>query len=155
MAEWAFWLLVLTGLGLAVTIAGTIGLYWQIMLTREAVEDTGEATDEMRESNRIARHTSEIQLRAYVDIDSVHYSSSDLMPSEGTKTGTGLTVIIKNYGVTPAHGAYMVIDSHIATKDGDMILRMKRDESDFSVAPPNDIAIKNIFHRLDNEIWEK
>tara|TARA_R110001606_G_scaffold88649_2_gene199636 strand:+ start:23410 stop:24351 length:942 start_codon:yes stop_codon:yes gene_type:complete len=55
MAEWAFWLLVLTGLGLSVTIVGTIGLYWQIMLTRKAVEDTGLATDAMLAANEIAK----------------------------------------------------------------------------------------------------
>lgn len=43
-AQWGFW----------VALAGIIGLYWQVVLTRRAVEDTGEATNEMREANRIA-----------------------------------------------------------------------------------------------------
>ena len=55
MAAWAFWLLLFTGVGLFVTSVGTGFLLWQIMLTREAVKDTGDATKAMNEANEIAR----------------------------------------------------------------------------------------------------
>lgn len=45
-AKWGFWI----GLG------GMIGLFWTLYYTRMAVEDTGHATDAMRESNAIAEN---------------------------------------------------------------------------------------------------
>lgn len=36
-----------------VAALGIIGLYWQVLLTRKAVEDTGAATDAMNEANRL------------------------------------------------------------------------------------------------------
>lgn len=43
-AQWGFW----------IAVIGSSLLLWQIILTRKAVEDTSEATDAMREANRIA-----------------------------------------------------------------------------------------------------
>lgn len=54
-----------------VTLAGTLLIWRQVKLTREAVEDTAEATDAMLAANEIARDTSERQLRAYVTVQSV------------------------------------------------------------------------------------
>ena len=50
-ARAALWAMI----GTFVAALGTIGLFWQIHLTRKAVEDTGEATKAMREANEIAR----------------------------------------------------------------------------------------------------
>ena len=58
-ALWTKW-------GVWIGIIGSTLLLWQIMLTRRAVEDTGEATDAMREANRIAKSSSELELRPYV-----------------------------------------------------------------------------------------
>ena len=53
-ALWAFWMVVASFSSVFITAIGTIFLYKQIVLTRKAVEDTGLATEAMRESNRIA-----------------------------------------------------------------------------------------------------
>jgi hypothetical protein len=53
-ALWSFWMLVATGFSALVTMIGTGFLLWQIMLTRKAVQDTGDATDAMRKANDIA-----------------------------------------------------------------------------------------------------
>jgi hypothetical protein len=65
----AFW----TKLGFWVGVIGSALLLWQIMLTRQAVEDTSEATVAMRDANEIARENMEKQLRAYLDFDGVKW----------------------------------------------------------------------------------
>jgi hypothetical protein len=46
--------------GILVTSFGTLGLFWQITLTRKAVRDTSNATVAMREANAIARQSLRI-----------------------------------------------------------------------------------------------
>ena len=58
----AFW----TKWGVWIGIIGSTLLLWQIILTRQAVVDTSEATEAMREANEIARDTAKRQLRAYI-----------------------------------------------------------------------------------------
>jgi|GEM_PF-2365715 len=55
MSVWAFWLLLVSAIGTATTMIGTGFLLWQIILTRKAVRDTGDATEAMIEANNIAR----------------------------------------------------------------------------------------------------
>lgn len=64
MSVWAFWALVVSSISAVVTAIGTILLYQQIVLTREAVEDTGRATDAMREANKIADEGLRLQKSA-------------------------------------------------------------------------------------------
>ncbi|MDG5489056.1 hypothetical protein NYR55_10575 [Sphingomonas sp. BGYR3] len=94
-AVWSFWVVVVSFAGTAVTAIGTILLYEQIKLTREAVKDTGDATKEMRESNRIAVETSGRQLRPYVQIEKIE-------PEEASPSIAEICVILKNFGQTPA-----------------------------------------------------
>ena len=54
MSVWAFWLLMVSALGTITTMIGTGFLLWQIMLTREAVQDTGDATKAMNRQNELA-----------------------------------------------------------------------------------------------------
>ena len=53
MADWAFWMLVVSSAGLGVTAIGTVFLAWQVKLTREAVEDTETATNAMLRQNEL------------------------------------------------------------------------------------------------------
>ena len=53
-ALWAFWLLLVSVAGVVATVIGTGFLLWQIMLTREAVTDTGKATNAMERQNSLA-----------------------------------------------------------------------------------------------------
>ena len=71
-ALWSFWMLFATAFSAVITTIGTGILLWQIMLTRKAVQDTGEATKEMRESNRIARNALLMQNRALILVESVN-----------------------------------------------------------------------------------
>lgn len=54
----AFW----TKLGFWVGLFGMFGLFWTLYYTREAVADTGKATEAMQESNRIADDLRKIEL---------------------------------------------------------------------------------------------
>lgn len=78
MAVWAFWMMLVAAFSAIVTTIGTVFLYKQIRLTREAVEDTGKATIAMREGNEIARAASEqtrrlgeAQIKAYVTVTKI------------------------------------------------------------------------------------
>jgi hypothetical protein len=82
----AFW----TWISTLVAIGGVLGLYWQISLTRKAVEDTSSATQAMLESNRIAKE----QTRPYIGLD-----SSNCVFSEN---GVGFELNFKNFGQSPA-----------------------------------------------------
>jgi len=86
-AKWCFW----------IALAGIIGLYWQVVLTRRAVEDTSTATEAMKEANRIAQDTAKRQLRAYlyVELKEVPKLIVGEIP-EGH-------FWVKNGGLTPAH----------------------------------------------------
>lgn len=96
MAEWAFWLLVISALGLAITALGTVFLAWQVNLTREAVKDTGEATEAMREANKIAERNAQRQARAYIFVKSATIDDP-LFPGHGLS----LILYLNNAGQTP------------------------------------------------------
>lgn len=95
MADWAFWVLVVSCVGTAITAIGTGFLAIQIKLTREAVEDTGKATLAMERQNEIAEDTARRQLRAYIR---VKIGDANIQPDQS------LTVDFEyeNYGSTPA-----------------------------------------------------
>lgn len=66
MADAAVWMAVAAFLTFAITSMGTLLIWRQVKLTREAVEDTGKATLAMERQNEIARESMEKQLRAYI-----------------------------------------------------------------------------------------
>jgi hypothetical protein len=87
-----------------VTAIGTFGLFWQIKLTREAVQDTGEATKAMRDANEIARQSNERQLRAYLSATPIHTFLTYLGEREGgTLASFKIDVETCNHGLTPAY----------------------------------------------------
>lgn len=96
-ALWAFWIVLFSALSVLVTTVGTILLYKQIVLTRQAVEDTDEATQAMREANEIARDTAKRQLRAYVGVEDATVSNFRVGESPLFK------VFAWNRGQTPAY----------------------------------------------------
>ena len=54
MSVWAFWMLVVSAVGVIVTVIGTGFLLWQINLTRRAVKETDKATSVMKRQSDIA-----------------------------------------------------------------------------------------------------
>ena len=95
-----------------VTLAGTLLIWRQVKLTREAVKDTGEATDAMREANRIAADNSKRQLRAYLTIEPHGINEA------GEDGLCRVPVKIHNTGQTPAHklmlfGQFAITDDPI------------------------------------------
>lgn len=65
MSLWAFWLLIVSVVGTVTTVVGTTFLLWQIILTRKAVKDTGDATKAMVRQNELA----EAAQRPWIAID--------------------------------------------------------------------------------------
>jgi hypothetical protein len=90
-SEAAWWAMIAT----FVTALGTIGLFWQIKLTREAVQDTGKATDAMVDANKIAMLNAVRQSRPYVYPSRAWFTIDE--------TGQPVAYIEnKNFGNTPA-----------------------------------------------------
>jgi hypothetical protein len=96
-AEWAMW-------GVLASIAGIIGLYWQIALTREAVQDTGMATVAMEKQNALAKDTAERQLRAYL----AFVYMRPAVPEVHTPEGQVYYNVFKNVGLTPARNVRLI-----------------------------------------------
>jgi hypothetical protein len=90
--------------GFWATLAGMALLTWQIMLTREAVKDTGDATIAMQEANRIAREIGENQVRAYVHIESATIRLGGSLIEVEVK--------FKNIGQSPAPKIEVEISPH-------------------------------------------
>ena len=88
----AFW----TKLGFLVGVFGLAGLYWQVGLTRKAVEDTGDATEAMKQQNVIAEQTVEHQLRAYVAVFAARAENF------GPNRTPQFNIEARNTGQTPA-----------------------------------------------------
>lgn len=97
MAAWAFWLLLFTGIGLLVTSVATGFLLWQIVLTRKAVKDTGDATEAMKTANEIAHDG----LRPWIEIGLVF----DFISKNATGFIIACNVELRNLGKMPAYHA--------------------------------------------------
>lgn len=95
-ASAAFWMAIISFLTLGTTIVALWFVKGTLEATRQAVRDTGEATEAMREANEIASETAKRQLRAYVGIESI--SIVDI--AMGLKPTAH--VVAKNFGQTPA-----------------------------------------------------
>ena len=100
-ALWGFWSLIVAAISVAITAIGTGFLLWQIILTRRAVEDTGHATDAMKQQNllsmdavrpwlRITPPTQAIMHRVYRNDGSSYWGSA------------AVEVKVKNFGQSPA-----------------------------------------------------
>jgi hypothetical protein len=100
MVFWAMMMFIAAAATFIVTTFGTILIRRQVILTREAVVDTGKATVAMETGNKIARDTASRQLRAYMGIN--HYT---LTPYNlGNAQSGRFLVQMKNFGQTPAVG---------------------------------------------------
>lgn len=97
---WTFWMLVVSALGVVTTMLGTGFLLWQIQLTREAVQDTGRATNAMLEANEIAG----VSARAWLSVE-VRFVGPGVL-YETQSLGLAWRFVaqakIKNHGAAPA-----------------------------------------------------
>jgi hypothetical protein len=95
MADAATFMLFAAVASLIVTFIGTLLLWKQVSLTREALQETGSATKAMQMANELAAKTSMLQLRPYVGCVSaslLNYNTPQVVIKFG----------LKNYGQTPA-----------------------------------------------------
>lgn len=82
------------GAALVITGGGTVLLYQQIKLTREAVQDTSEATREMKHANELTTANQRAWLALEARITKIEYSDLFYITAE---------IIIKNIGQTVAN----------------------------------------------------
>ncbi|MBA4752062.1 MAG: hypothetical protein H2055_07535 [Sphingopyxis sp.] len=115
MSVWAFWMMLVAVFSAVVTTIGTIFLYKQISLTREAVEDTGKATKAMEAQNDLAKDTARRQLRAYLGVTMCQIEN--VLPGKIARFKLQVT----NHGQTPATEAAIASCSGlIAAEDFEM-----------------------------------
>jgi len=91
MAQWAFWMFIVSGAG---AIVGVLGL----ILIRQTLIAT-------RHTNHNFRESSEKELRAYIGIEPIIEECSisvDLSSEQPTDADVSFLLKIKNYGQTPA-----------------------------------------------------
>ena len=112
-AVFSFWMVIIAACSAVVTSIGTILLFMQITLTRKAVEDTGKATEAMREANALAQNAKRPWLKLEVAQD------AELI---GTWTGDTpffhsiqIAAKITNFGESPA--MFPVLEATLFTWD--------------------------------------
>jgi hypothetical protein len=100
-ATFAWWMVVISGLGFGTTAIGTFLLFKQIRLTRKAVEDTGNATKAMMRQNEIANDAVRPWLRLTPPKTATLKKG---MLGDGVECWAGVIVDIdlKNFGQSPA-----------------------------------------------------
>ena len=89
--KWGFW----------IAIFGTLGLYWQIVLTRKAVEDTGSATKAMLDSNKIAREGIVSNNRAWLSVEAA-INSTLVIDENAPELRISILLTVHNSGGAPA-----------------------------------------------------
>jgi len=102
-------------IGTLVAALGTLGLYWQIYLTRKAVEDTGQATKAMARQNEL----TEEAMRPWLEID----VDFDFM-SEPPATVVSVMVNARNIGKIPARNCN--IDNVIVNGPGNPVAELRK-----------------------------
>lgn len=103
MSVWAFWMMMVAGASAVITAIGTGFLLWQVMLTREAVEDTSKATLAMERQNKL----TEAAQRAWVVLRVVLCRVS-LADKEGQLYLFEYEVHVENLGHTPAFNILLI-----------------------------------------------
>lgn len=93
-ADWVMWAGILAGFQLIATVLGLYFVKRTLDATLEAVEETGRATDAMKEQNKNFEKSSRDQQRAYVGVESAQIVIN----------GWSIKLIanVKNFGSTPA-----------------------------------------------------
>lgn len=74
MAFWAMWMFFAAIATFVITSLGTLLIWRQVRLTREAVQETATGTNAMQEANAIAREMGEAQARCYLSAKDVSFS---------------------------------------------------------------------------------
>src|SRR3546814_5760523 len=97
---------------------GTLLIWRQVKLTRQAVEDTSDAREAMREANVIARTIGRVQTRAYLSIQGLVGETFD--------NGLVFTATVKNCGQSPALSAQIMLE--IVQGDGTIITVIRSKE---------------------------
>lgn len=103
-ADWAFWALVVAVFSSLTTAVGTIMLYQQIVLTRKAVQDTGEATGAMNTANQIAA----LNARPWLIVDSLDIGWIQFRKIESRfHVSMSVELAVKNGGAIPARDVHI------------------------------------------------
>jgi len=99
MADWTFWMLIVTGAigaaSIVLTVAGIWLVYLNLREARIVSKQATAATEAAQVTVDVTRHTAEAQLRAYVGVD-----AADIKESSGRIMH--IAIRIKNSGLTPA-----------------------------------------------------
>lgn len=104
-AQWGFW----------IAVIGSSFLLWQIMLTRDAVEGTGKATEAMLEANKIAREANRPWL-GVVDLQFTRIETTSERIDVQWRAG------FTNAGLSPAMDVFPHMQLSVAVFSGDKMI---------------------------------
>jgi hypothetical protein len=106
-AIFSFWMVAIAAFSAIVTMIGTIFLYQQIRLTREAVEDTGNATKAMLRQTEIA----EMGQRPFVYLERHDYTEFRNSVIDGQHVDFGISFSLRFLNSGPSPAANLIIYS--------------------------------------------
>lgn len=133
-------------LGTVVAAAGTLGLYWQIYLTRKAVEDTSYATAAMREANEISRSGIMWSHRAWIA------GCGFKLSSNGTTADGSKRIFIqpryKNISDTPANNAILLVRPSQETPH--IELRRQDNHPTITIPPQHEFGLRPFPFTMDD-----
>lgn len=98
MSVWAFWMMLVSAVGTVTTMFGTGFLLWQIMLTRKAVKDSGDATSAMNRANEIAEKSQ----RPWIAIEEIEVRQHLWHRDANVSIGSAINMKMRNTGSRPA-----------------------------------------------------
>lgn len=141
ISVWTFWMTTAAFLTFFVTSFGTLLIAYQVSLTRKAVRDTSEATEAMRESNRLLKDANDRQLRPYVAI-----AESDDIDQHPFSRESKLNFRVKNFGQTPARNVRLSIGEAIMAEPiGDFKVPIDEKFGDYGMMAPGDSRHETIY----------
>lgn len=145
MSVWAFWMLVTSAAGVVTTAIGTGLLLWQIILTRQAVKDTGEATEAMLEANEIAQQAQ----RPWLNLNLGNPTQIQFQAGENPRIAILAPIKVTNFGNTPAARTFVEFEWVTGSYESDDKIiqiaeraRTKRSSADPPVFPKDEARLR-------------
>lgn len=144
---------------------GLIGLIWSLYYTRRAVLVAEGATTDAIEALkvasrnadatvdmvRVAQDTAHVQLRAYLDFDGVTFDPNLDERDDGT-TVVNVSVVLKNYGQTPARDLIVGVQYQIKNALGITFHFTPTDQRKHVTIAPQDTGTQNEFVVLNDDL---
>lgn len=155
MADWAFWLLVISAFQFPATLAALVFVKRTLDATLEAVRDTGKATKAMERQNRLVESAQRPWVKISVEAESILYNEHQIYIKSRTS--------FANIGTTAARNLHIRMRVGFYPDDWDKTIMPQFEnwknwivETDNVLLPGESITIDSNFGSKPSEIaWSK